>query len=142
MSEGTPFLRVTDPRGRASRWVLVRAPVTGRGAAARLGELAAAGCRFAGITSYLGFPGDGYRDQRDYGLLCEAWFHCFREPDRYLPNAGLRVLLSESDFTDPRIVDPARLDGPAGFVNGPLGSVDVVYVGGSQRWSPPGLARD
>ncbi|AQZ61716.1 unnamed protein product [[Actinomadura] parvosata subsp. kistnae] len=107
--EATPFLRVSDPAGRPLPWVLVRAPVTGRARHARLAALARDGHRFAGMTSYAGFPGPGWRDERDYGLLCEAWFHCFRHPDRHLPPHGPRALVSESDFTDPRRVDPARI---------------------------------
>ncbi|NJP88838.1 glycosyltransferase [Nonomuraea sp. FMUSA5-5] len=107
--EATPFLRVSDPAGRPLPWVLVRAPVTGRARHARLAALARDGHRFAGMTSYAGFPGPGWRDERDYGLLCEAWFHCFRRPDRHLPPHGPRALISESDFTDPRRVDPARI---------------------------------
>ncbi|MCW3818994.1 glycosyltransferase [Micromonospora sp. DR5-3] len=127
----TPFLRVTDPRGRPLRWVLVRAPVVRRIDAARLADLADQGCRFAGMTSYLGFPGAGHRDERDYGAFCEAWFHCFREPDRHLPPVGPRALLSESDFVDPRVVDPGRL---AGEPLPPELTADVVYVCGAQPW--------
>ncbi|MGR6918126.1 hypothetical protein ACU635_28115 [[Actinomadura] parvosata] len=120
--EATPFLRVRDPAGRPLPWVLVRAPVTGRARHARLAALARDGHRFAGMTSYAGFPGPGWRDERDYGLLCEAWFHCFRHPDRHLPPHGPRALISESDFTDPRRVDPARIEA----VPRPPGTVAAV----------------
>ncbi len=29
---------------------------------------------------------------------CEAWAHCFRDPDRYLPPGTPRMLISGSDF--------------------------------------------
>lgn len=130
LAADTPFLRVTAPSGDALPWVLVRGPIAARSHHVRLAELAADGCRFAGITSYLGFPGEGYRDERDYGLLCEGWLHCFREPDRHLPPTGPRALVSESDFTDPRRVDPsvAAPALPAGLL------ADVVYVAGREPW--------
>ncbi|MGW1171573.1 hypothetical protein [Streptomyces sp. NPDC002550] len=123
---------MTDPRGIALHWVLVRAPLVTRWDHVRLAQLADDGCRFAGVTSHLGFPGDGYRDERDYGALCEAWLHCFREPDRYLPPTGQRLLVSESDFTDPMHVSPARIAQPV-----PHDLVaDVVHVSGADRWPP------
>ncbi|MQY10924.1 hypothetical protein SRB5_10370 [Streptomyces sp. RB5] len=127
---GTPFLRVTSPRGDVLPWVLVRAPVVTRAHHARLAELVREGCRFAGATSYLGFPGEAYRDERDYGLLCEAWLHCFRDPDRFLPPGGPRALVSESDFTDPLRVDPHRVTRtpPPSLV------ADVVHVSGREPW--------
>ncbi|OEJ23073.1 hypothetical protein AR457_38475 [Streptomyces agglomeratus] len=127
---GAPFLRVTGPGGDVLPWVLVRAPIVTRAHHARLTNLAREGCRFAGATSYLGFPGAGYRDERDYGLLCEAWLHCFREPDRFLPSSGPRALVSESDFTDPLRVEPSR----AGWPLPPQLIADVVHVSGREPW--------
>ncbi|MET9886494.1 hypothetical protein ABZZ20_25820 [Streptomyces sp. NPDC006430] len=136
---GTPFLRVTGPGGEGLPWVLVRAPIVTRAHHLRLAELARSGARFAGATSYLGFPAAPWRDERDYGLLCEAWLHCFRDPDRFLPPTGPRLLASESDFTDPLRVDPARVTEAAGAagVDGPLPSrlaADVVHVAGREPW--------
>jgi hypothetical protein len=126
----SPFARVTGPAGEVLPWVLVRAPVTTYAHHRRLTELAQEGCRFAGVTSYAGFPEAGFRDERDYGLLCEAWLHCFRSPERFLPPSGPRARLSESDFTDPLRVDPSRVGGklPQELV------ADVVHVSGAEPW--------
>ncbi|MFF0753107.1 hypothetical protein [Streptomyces sp. NPDC004267] len=149
-ASGAPFLRVTGPGGEPLPWVVVRAPVVTRAQHVRLNQLADEGCRFVGATSHLGFPGAGFRDERDYGLLCEGWLHCFRDPDRFLPPNGPRALVSESDFTDPRRVDPYRLGpyrlgshrcGPhrAGPRPAPRGLppelvADVVHVSGAEPW--------
>jgi glycosyltransferase involved in cell wall biosynthesis len=121
---------VTDPGGDVLPWVVVRAPVVTRAQHARLRRLADEGCRFVGATSYLGFPGAGFRDERDYGLLCEAWLHCFRDPDRFLPPNGPRARVSESDFTDPRRIDPRR----AVQALPPELVADVVHVSGAEPW--------
>ncbi|MFI6417310.1 glycosyltransferase [Streptomyces sp. NPDC050842] len=130
LTAGAPFLRVTGPGGDVLPWVVIRAPVVTRAQHVRLNHLADEGCRFVGATSYLGFPGPGFRDERDYGLLCEAWLHCFRDPDRFLPPNGPRVRVSESDFTDPRRVDPLRTARvlPTDLV------ADVVHVSGAEPW--------
>ncbi|WP_307061422.1 hypothetical protein [Streptomyces sp. B3I8] len=121
---------MTRPCGEVLPWVVVRAPVVTRAQHVRLNQLAAEGCRFAGATSCLGFPGAGFRDERDYGLLCEAWLHCFRDPDRFLPPNGSRARVSESDFTDPLRVDP-RL---AARTLPPELVADVVHVSGAEPW--------
>ncbi|WP_314616011.1 glycosyltransferase family protein [Streptomyces stackebrandtii] len=135
LAAGAPFLRVTGPGGEELPWVVVRAPVVTRAQHVRLNRLADEGCRFVGATSYLGFPGAGFRDERDYGLLCEAWLHCFRDPDRFLPPNGPRVLVSESDFTDPLRVD-ARLvhRRPVTRALPPEPVADVVHVSGAEPW--------
>ncbi|MFD6888253.1 hypothetical protein [Streptomyces sp. NPDC059957] len=130
LAAGAPFLRVTGPGGDALPWVVVRAPVVTHAQHVRLTQLVDEGCRFAGATSYLGFPGPEFRDERDYGLLCEAWLHCFRDPDSFLPPNGPRARVSESDFTDPRRVDPhvvARALPPELVA-------DVVHVSGGEPW--------
>jgi glycosyltransferase involved in cell wall biosynthesis len=43
-------------------------------------------------------PTDGWN--RPDVESCEAWFHCFRQPDRCLPPDKPRFLLSGSDFVD------------------------------------------
>ncbi|MEU3689964.1 hypothetical protein [Streptomyces narbonensis] len=135
LAAGAPFLRVTWPGGEVLPWVVVRAPVVTRAQHVRLNEFADEGCRFVGATSYLGFPGAGFRDERDYGLLCEAWLHCFRDPDRFLPPNGPRALVSESDFTDPLRVDPRRVRrGPAAGGLPPELVADVVHVSGAEPW--------
>ncbi|MFF8836963.1 hypothetical protein [Streptomyces sp. NPDC015130] len=135
LAAGAPFLRVSGPGGEVLPWAVVRAPVVTRAQHVRLNELADEGCRFVGATSYLGFPGAGFRDERDYGLLCEAWLHCFREPDRFLPANGPRLLVSESDFIDPLRVDPRRVRRtPAARALTTEPVADVVHVSGAEPW--------
>jgi hypothetical protein len=43
-------------------------------------------------------PQDGWK--RQYIVECEAWAHCFREPDQFLPPDKPRRLLGGSDFAD------------------------------------------
>lgn len=43
-------------------------------------------------------PQDGWKER--YVERSEAWAHCFREPDRFLPPGRPRRLLGGSDFTD------------------------------------------
>lgn len=73
----------------------------------------AADHRMIGFTHYGPFP----LSHEAYGLrakdkslktgwerpevqACEAWAHCFRNPDHYLPPGTPRMLISGSDFTD------------------------------------------
>ena len=65
----------------------------------------------------------------DYQAICEAWCHCFREPEKYLGAGFPRALISASDFTDYLRVSPeavAQADGEADF--------DFVYAGGTEDW--------
>jgi glycosyltransferase involved in cell wall biosynthesis len=109
-------------------WAFVTAPITTRSHHAELAQLARAGYRFGGMPGYMSFPRSEGWDARDYGALCEAWCHCFREPDQFLPNGAPRALISYSDFTDPRHVDPHGL--PA------RGDSDdyFLYVGAAEGW--------
>jgi glycosyltransferase involved in cell wall biosynthesis len=43
-------------------------------------------------------PEEGW--QRPEVQACEAWAHCFRDPDRYLPPSTPRMLMSGSDFVN------------------------------------------
>ena len=72
----------------------------------------AAGHRIIGSASYGHFPlfheayggkrGEDPREgwERPEVLACEAWAHCFREPDQYLPPGKPRMLVSTSDFVE------------------------------------------
>jgi hypothetical protein len=76
-------------------------------------EEMAAGHRMIGFTHYGLFPlfheaYDGKAKaaspesgwERPEVMGCEAWAHCFRDPDRYLPPDKPRMLMSGSDFVD------------------------------------------
>jgi glycosyltransferase involved in cell wall biosynthesis len=59
--------------------------------------------KLIGFTSYLTFPAGRHRgDDRDYGGMCRAWCHCFRDPGHYLPAGKPFALLAYSDFVDYR----------------------------------------
>jgi hypothetical protein len=117
-----PFRLMADTRGQSIGWALVNAPIVTEGHRKQLAQLKKAGYRFAGMTSYLSFPKD--EDAGDIVALCEAWFHCFREPDRYLPPGMPRTLLTLSDFTDPTEVSPQK----------GVKECDFVHVGGETPW--------
>jgi hypothetical protein len=129
-ASSSPFLYVTDARFRSVGWALVTAPITTRRHHQQMAQLSRDGYRFAGMPGYLTFPRGNAVDVRDYGQLCEAWCHCFREPHRFLPSDMPRALISHSDFTDPQTVNPrqlrrqrvAELD------------YDFVYVGATETW--------
>jgi glycosyltransferase involved in cell wall biosynthesis len=122
----SPFLPLADSRGGDAGWALLGAPICTRAHHRELAALTCAGVRLAGMSSYLTFPRD-IPDERDYGLVCEAWCHPFREPERFLPAGMPAALLSLSDFTDPRLVRPLQR-WPA------RARWDVVYVGASESW--------
>jgi hypothetical protein len=111
-------------------WALIRGPIASRQASYELSACQAAGYRFVGITSYFTFPGAEHRDERDYATLCEAWFHCFQNPDRYLPSDRPRILLAESDFTNPLVVNPAHYL----RARKPQPPADVVYITDTAPW--------
>jgi glycosyltransferase involved in cell wall biosynthesis len=53
---------------------------------------------------------------------CEAWAHCFRNPDHYLPPGTPRMLISGSDF-----VIPAKVTNAAWAGGRPAKRWDLVY---------------
>lgn len=99
-----PLELVLDARGAPTGWALVHAPVISPDRQEMLAALLRRGTRFVGMCSDTDFPRP--RQDRaiaeliDYGHLCEAWCHCFRDPELYLPPGRPRILLSASDFTD------------------------------------------
>jgi glycosyltransferase involved in cell wall biosynthesis len=124
-----PFLFVLDAAGRHTGWALVNGPVVTRGQHDQFAALRRGGFRFIGMSSYLDFP-RGCRDGAlDYEIACDAWCHCFRDPDRFLRTPLPRALISVSDFTDYQQVAPERVDLPP-----PGGRYDVVYVGAVEPW--------
>lgn len=73
---------------------------------------------FLGMTSYSEFPGmisnphDRFSDPGDiawtynYGELLDGWCYCFREPEKYIKDNNPRLLLSESDFANYKLLVP------------------------------------
>lgn len=91
-------------------------------------DLRRRGARFVGMTSYYNFPRADHHDGLDYETVCEAWCHCFREPQQYLLQTAPRALLSASDFTDWVWVErnAARASPPDAY--------ELVYVGAAEPW--------
>lgn len=125
--EAWPLLPLTDERNREIGWACLNAPLRTRGEAERLARVRRR-YRLIGMTSHLTFP--QYRapgDAHDYAALCEAWCHCFRDPDAYLPAALPRLLLPYSDFTNPWETSPERFGGGES-------ALDFVYVCPDDPW--------
>jgi hypothetical protein len=120
---------VVDPRRRLVGWAVVHAPVVSPTRQEQLADLRRAGFRFVGMSSDGPFPRRDGPSFLDYDSLCEAWCHCFREPDRYLPMGRPRALISASDFTDPRRLDPGSIAPATG-----LPAFDFVCVGARSAW--------
>ena len=118
-----PIRYVVDEHGRDTGFMAVRGTLSAGGL--EVLERLAASRRLVGFTHHGTFPyhheayrpfgpqapdGDGRR--RPYVQACEAWGHCFRRPDEYLPDGRPRILLTGSDFVDPeRCWSVAHRDG-------------------------------
>ncbi len=124
-----PLMPVRDAAGRDAGWVLVNAPLVTERSVGQLVALRREGYRFAGMSSHTSFPLTSDGSVREERALCEAWCHCFRDPDRYLGPTMPRMLLALSDFTDPGEITPDRAD-----QGGAAGSFDFLYVGGETPW--------
>jgi glycosyltransferase involved in cell wall biosynthesis len=125
-----PFLFVVDSRSAGVGWAIVNARIVTPSRQAQLAALRRAGFRFIGMSSDGAFPLIGESDPIDYGMLCEAWCHCFREPDRYVPAGLPRALISASDFTDYRRLTREALPS----VDAGTLPFDFVYVGATEPW--------
>lgn len=126
-----PFQWIVDRKGASCGWALVHSRIVSRDRQAQLAELRHAGVRFLGMSSDGTFPLPAPDDPLDYGMLCEGWCHCFRDPDAMLPPGSPRTLISGSDFTDPHHLSPERILGdPAESTSG----FDFVYVAATEPW--------
>jgi hypothetical protein len=98
-----PFLGIQDVHGRDLGWCGFAGPPRYDAHSANYEALARHKYRFIGWCSHGEFPngiGETYP--------CEAWCHCFRDPDARLPSRVPRILLSESDFADASAIKRAR----------------------------------
>ncbi|MCA9712001.1 MAG: glycosyltransferase, partial [Myxococcales bacterium] len=125
-----PFMHVVGEDGRSVGWVVVHAPITSPSRQELFAAYRRAGLGFVGMASFMDFPRRQRPDPLDYAAICEGWCHCFREPDRFLPEGQPRVSLSLSDFTDPEVVSRERLGASIGEVP----AFDFVFVGADQPW--------
>jgi hypothetical protein len=124
---------IVDSSGRDTGFAMLRRGVR-RGERDAFEQLAA-DHRMIGFTHYGPFPlhHGGYLPRlkpkpaeqgwnRPEVVACEAWAHCFRDPDRYLPPDRPRMLISGSDFVSEKSV------WAAGYGEGrPAKRWDLVY---------------
>ena len=125
-----PLMFLADELGSHLGWVLLHAPIQTESRRLMFVDYRRRGLRFVGMTSFLDFPRATDRDPLDYSAICEAWCHCFRDAEVYLPAGIPRTQLALSDFTDPKAVSPDCL-GP-GLDD--LPAFDFIYVGASASW--------
>jgi glycosyltransferase involved in cell wall biosynthesis len=121
-----PFLRIVDESGAGSGFAAIEGPLRTPVDVARF-ESMRRSSRFIGFTSYARFPARHPR----YARLCEAWCHCFRDPDAFLPPGRERTLLSISDFVDYTAIAPEQIDPTWDGRK----TIDFVYVCREDRWS-------
>jgi glycosyltransferase involved in cell wall biosynthesis len=123
-----PFVLLMNARHQPIRWALVNGPIVTYEQQHQFADLRNADYRFAGMSSYMTFPLTESDDPLDYEAICEAWCHCFREPDRFISSTIPRELISISDFTDQRWVLTAAATDP------PIQEFDFIYVGALEDW--------
>jgi len=128
-----PFLGIQDVRGRDLGWCGFAGPPREAHHSANYEALARRGYRFVGWCSHGEFPngiGETYP--------CEAWCHCFRDPEARLPSHVPHILLSESDFADAWAIKRARDGAPGGVASD---YVCVALAGWPEPVKNPDLAR-
>jgi hypothetical protein len=123
-----PFEALLDRNGRACDWAALHGPIVTTSHHDELARLRRVGVRFVGVTSHFDFPRTDPVDGLDYEAVCEAWCHCFRDPERRFMHASPRALISASDFTDGAWVECA-----AGSAE-PLEPHGILYVGAREPW--------
>lgn len=126
-----PFLFVVDSNYKSICWAVINARIVSSSRQEQFAELRRYSFRFLGMSSDGTFPTDKYEELLDYDAVCEAWCHCFREPEGYLPAGRPKALISISDFTDYRQVSTESLSG-INTVDTP--HFDFIYVGAVKPW--------
>jgi len=124
-----PFLLVLDAQARQTGWVLLNGPIVTRAQQEQYVEMRRAGYQFVGTSSYLTFPRGFEGEALDYQMMCDAWCHCFREPERFLRTTAPRALISLSDFVDYRQISPDTVGATPGGE-----PFDLIYVGATEDW--------
>jgi hypothetical protein len=125
-----PFFTLLDEQDRSIGYSCLQGPVRSAEEAKQLNTLSAKS-KFICFTSYMDFPAHQHPgDIYDYHELCQAWCHCFRQPDDFLSREKPRLLLSYSDFTDYSFVRPEYLF--KGEVE--RKEYDFVYVCQEGKW--------
>lgn len=104
-----PFKNLYDQDGNKLNVILIAAPFREKAHETLYAEYKEKGLQFAGISSYLEFPGkianpyeDRYHEKQthDYESMVSTWLHCFREPRNYLRTQMPNILLTEADLKD------------------------------------------
>jgi len=126
---GWPFLYLADAQRVPMKWALLNGPIVSFAQQQEFGHLSRNHYRFVGMSSYVTFPRLETGDPLDYETVCEAWCHCFRQPDQFLKSAIPRALISISDFTDAQRLATIVADQPAADVR-----YDLIYVGAEDDW--------
>jgi hypothetical protein len=126
---------LVDDKEEDTGFALLRGPISSHNRPAF--DALAANHRMIGLIKIITSPSPGselnffWREGWDpaHVAVCEAWCHCFRDPDPFLPADRPRFLISNSDF-----VDSARVCELA-YEAGPVAKRwDVVYCT-KQDWS-------
>lgn len=123
-----PIQRVLTPTREPTGWALVHAPVQSPHRMRLLADLRRDGTRFVGMSSDTTFPRSASHGPIDYTHLCEAWCHCSRAPEEFLPAVMPRMRLSLSDFVHPLEVIDLACTVPSGA------SFDFVHVTAAEPW--------
>jgi glycosyltransferase involved in cell wall biosynthesis len=126
-----PFLGIAIDSLRSVGWCVLAGPLR-KQADADCYEQLRRSFKFIGFTSYTTFPKLKEGVVSDYETLCEAWCHCFRDPNQYLLSGTPRTLLSESDFADFDSVSPAKLPPEVAHREKEF---DFIYVCLPGRWA-------
>lgn len=105
-----PFLNIMTNTGKNTNIIFITHHFSRENCMEFYKKYKAMGCVFLGMSSYCEFPGrisnpfDVMHDPKhlaytyDYFKLTDGWCHCFRNPDKYIPPAFPKLLMSESDF--------------------------------------------
>ena len=111
-----PFKNLFDNEGKKLNIMLLAAPFREEKHEKLYEEYKAKGCAFAGISSYLEFPGkidnpfeDKFHVSRkhDYESMVTSWLHCFRDPSKYIKNSTMpKILFTEADLKDTNAYKP------------------------------------
>lgn len=105
-----PFKNLFDDAGQKLNIILIAAPFREKKHEELYDSYKAKGISFAGISSYLEFPGkidNPYEDKyhitqkHNYESMVSTWLHCFREPAKYLTDTAMpKLLITEADLKD------------------------------------------
>eukprot|EP00951_Prasinocladus_malaysianus_P023024 scaffold194564_cov49-Prasinocladus_malaysianus.AAC.1 len=85
----------------------------------------------------LGFYSQNPMDMEIYNDM-DAWLHCMREPDKFVPAGIPRMLSSESDFTNPMRNDGGGVLVPQGYAK----EYDFIYINQVGKARPLAVLKD